>query len=39
MSKTEGGLPEKAKAHRAGHPDNITSMWSFEQRTTVARWM
>jgi len=20
MSKTEGGLPEKAKAHRAGHP-------------------
>jgi len=20
MSKTEGGLPEKAKTHRAGHP-------------------
>jgi len=20
MSKTEGGLPEKAKSHRAGHP-------------------
>jgi len=20
MSKTEGGLPEKAKAHQAGHP-------------------
>jgi len=20
MSKTKGGLPEKAKAHRAGHP-------------------